>query len=60
MKLNFYKTNPKRILGYIMAFAIVCLNYNTANAQYCTGMAMQYPSGSITVPGPTATAPTTI
>ena len=60
MKLNFYKRNPKRILGYIMAFAIVCLNYNTANAQYCTGMAMQYPSGSITVPGPTATAPTTI
>ena len=56
MKLNFYKKNPKRILGYIMAFAILCLNYNTANAQ-CINTS-QY--GSAVLPGPTATGPTTI
>ncbi|MDG1719333.1 MAG: hypothetical protein P8H17_05870 [Flavobacteriales bacterium] len=56
MKLNFYKKNPKRILGYIMAFAIVCLNYNTANAQ-CINTS-QY--ASAVLPGPTATGPTTI
>ena len=55
MKSNLYKTNPKRLLGYIIAFAIVFLNYNTVNAQtHCTGMAMQYPSAAVTVPAPGA------
>ena len=43
-----------------MAFAIICLNYNVAISQNCSGMVMQYPSGAITVPGLTSTTPTTI
>ena len=33
MKLNFYKTNPKRILGYLMAFAMVFFTTSYAIAQ---------------------------
>ena len=56
MKLNFYEKNPKRILGYIMAFAIIFFNYNTVSAQ-CINTS-QY--ASAVLPGPTATGPTTI
>ena len=59
MKTN-YKLNPNRILGYIMAFAIICLNYNVAISQNCKTMVMLCPSGAITVPGLTSTTPTTI
>ena len=33
MKLNFYKKNPKRILGYIMAFAMVLFGFNNSYSQ---------------------------
>ena len=32
MKTNFYKKNPKRLLGYLMAFAMVLFSVNI-NAQ---------------------------
>ena len=58
MKTKQTKLNPRKVLGYIMAFAIMCLNYTTANAQ-CINTSL-YPSSAIALPGPTATGPTTI
>ena len=56
MKTQPTKLNSKRFLGYIVAFAIMCLNYTISNAQ-CINSS-QY--ASAVLPGPTATGPVTI
>ena len=57
MKTNYYNKNPKKILGYLIAFAIVFLNYNPVFSQ-CI-MSSQYGSATVPAPGaPTVTIST--
>ena len=57
MKTNFYKKNPKKLLGYLMALAMVLFNYNPVFSQ-CF-MASQYGSATVPAPGaPTVTIST--
>ncbi|MDA0682499.1 MAG: hypothetical protein O2781_04010, partial [Bacteroidetes bacterium] len=41
MKTKQNKTNPRRILGYLMAFAMVFFSFGTSNAQ-CSGYTSPY------------------
>ena len=45
MKTNFYKKTPKRLLGYLMAFAMVLFSFTQSSAQ-CTTVNVQISTAS--------------